>query len=59
MDDVIGNANVYSAYLEGEANKDETCAILKKMICDDRLMLTLNIAATVSRDMKQKGDINI
>lgn len=59
MDDVIGNANVYSAYLEGKANKDETCAILKKMIRDDRLMLTLNIAATVSRDMIQKGDINI
>lgn len=59
MEDVIGNANVYSAYLEGKANKDETCAILKKMIRDHRLMMTLNIAATVSSNRIRKDNIKI
>jgi hypothetical protein len=48
MDDMICNANVYSAFLEGKATKDEMCAILKKMMRDSRLMMKLNLAATVS-----------
>lgn len=48
MDDMICNANVYSAFLEGKATKDEMRTILKKMMRDYRLMMKLNLAATVS-----------
>ena len=48
MDDMICNANVYSAFLEGKATKDEMRTILKKMMRDSRLMMKLNLAATVS-----------
>ena len=48
MDDMICNANVYAAFLEGKATKDEMRAILKKMMRDSRLMMKLNLAATVS-----------
>ena len=48
MDDMISNANVYSAFLEGKATKDEMRTILKKMMRDSRLMMKLNLAATVS-----------
>ena len=48
MDDMICNANVYSAFLEGKATKEEMRTILKKMMSDSRLMMKLNLAATVS-----------
>ena len=48
MEDIICNANVYSAFLEGKATKDEMRTILKKMMRDSRLMMKLNLAATVS-----------
>ena len=48
MEDMTCNANVYSAFLEGKATKDEMCAILKKMMKDSRLMMKLNLAATVT-----------
>ena len=55
MDDMISNANVYSAFLEGKATKDEMRTILKKMMRDSRLMMKLNLAATVS-NRKKKDD---
>ena len=57
MEDMICNANVYSAFLEGKATKDEMRTILKKMMRDSRLMMKLNLAATVSS--RQKKDENI
>ena len=55
MDDMICNANVYSAFLEGKATKDEMRTILKKMMRDSRLMMKLNLAATVSSiNIKEK-----
>ena len=48
MDKMICNANLYSAFLEGKATKDEMRAILKKMMRDSRLMMKLNLAATVT-----------
>ena len=52
MDDMICNANVYSAFLEGKATKDEMRTILKKMMRDSRLMMKLNLAATISSRKK-------
>ena len=49
---MICNANVYSAFLEGKATKDEMRAILKKMMRDSRLMMKLNLAATISSRKK-------
>ena len=48
MDNKISNANVYSAFLEGKATKEEARSILKKMMRDPKLMMSLNLAATVS-----------
>lgn len=48
MDNIICNANMYSAFLEGKATKDEMRTILKKMMRDSRLMMKLNLAATVT-----------
>lgn len=45
---MICNANVYSAFLEGKATKDEMRTILKKMMRDSLLMMKLNLAAAVS-----------
>ena len=53
MDDMICNANVYSAFLEGKATKDEMRTILKKMMRDSRLMMKLNLAAAVSSRKKK------
>ena len=57
MDDMICNANVYSAFLEGKATKDEMRTILKKMMRDSRLMMKLNLAATVSNRKKKEDRI--
>jgi hypothetical protein len=54
MDDMICNANVYSAFLEGKATKEEMCTILKKMMRDSRLMMKLNLAATVTNRNKKR-----
>lgn len=52
---MICNANVYSAFLEGKVTKDEMRTILKKMMRDSRLMMKLNLAATVSNiNIKEK-----
>ena len=48
MEDIICNANAYSAFLDGKATDEEICSILKKMMNDSRLMMTLNLAASVS-----------
>lgn len=48
MEDIICNANAYSAFLDGKATDEEICSILKKMMHDSRLMMTLNLAASVS-----------
>ena len=53
MEDMICNANVYSAFLEGKATKDEMRTILKKMMRDSRLMMKLNLAATVTSKRKK------
>ena len=57
MEDMICNANVYSAFLEGKATKDEMRTILKKMMRDSRLMMKLNLAATVSCRKKKDEKI--
>lgn len=57
MDDMICNANVYSAFLEGKATKDEMRTILKKMMRDSRLMMILNLAAAVSSRKKKDEKI--
>lgn len=57
MDDMICNANVYSAFLEGKATKDEMRTILKKMVRDSRLMMKLNLAAAVSSRKKKDEKI--
>ena len=57
MDDMICNANVYSAFLEGKATKDEMRTILKKMMRDSRLMMKLNLAATVTSKRKRDEKI--
>ena len=48
MEDMICNANLYSAFLEGKATKDEMRTILKKLMRDSKLMMKINLAATVS-----------
>ena len=48
MKDMICNANLYSAFLEGKATKDEMRTILKKLMRDSKLMMKINLAATVS-----------
>lgn len=53
MEDMTCNANVYSAFLEGKATKDEMSTILKKMMRDSRLMMKLNLAAAVSSRKKK------
>lgn len=53
MEDMIYNANMYSTFLEGKATKEEMCTILKKMMRDSRLMMKLNLAATVSSRKKK------
>lgn len=57
MDNMICNANVYSAFLEGKATKDEMRTILKKMMRDSRLMMKLNLAATVTSKRKRDEKI--
>lgn len=54
---MICNANVYSAFLEGKATQDEMRTVLKTMMRDTRLMMKLNLAATVS--CRQKNDEKI
>lgn len=54
---MICNANVYSAFLEGKATKDEMRTILKKMMRDSRLMMKLNLAAAVSSRKKKDEKI--
>lgn len=58
---MICNANVYSAFLEGKATRDEMCAILKKMMRDSSLVMKLNLAATVNgkKDKRRKNSLNI
>ena len=58
---MICNANVYSAFLEGEATKDEMRTILKKMMRDSSLVMKLNLAATVNgkKDKRRKNSLNI
>lgn len=48
MEDMICNANVYSAFLEERATKEEMCEILKEMMNDSHLIMTLNLAASVN-----------
>ena len=48
MEDLICNANAYSAFIEGKATNEEICAILEKMMHDSHLMMTLNLAASVN-----------
>ena len=48
MNNMICNANEYSAFLEGNATKDEMRTILKKLMRDPKLMMKINLAATVS-----------
>ena len=56
MEDMICNANVYSAFLEGKATEKEMRTILKKLIRDSRLIARLNLAATVSNlDIEDKS----
>ena len=50
MEDIICNANVYSAFLEGKATRREVMAILKRMISDPNLILMLNLAAYAMSD---------
>mgnify|MGYP003514699704 CR=1 FL=1 len=52
MDEIILNANAYSAFLEGTATKEEMREILKTMLEDSKLMMTLNLAACISDNSK-------
>lgn len=52
MEDMICNANVYSAFLEEKATKEEMCEILKEMMNDSHLIMTLNLAASVNISSK-------
>ena len=45
---MIANANEYSAFLEGTATNDELRTILKTMLIDSKLMMTLNLAACIT-----------
>ncbi len=54
---MICNANVYSAFLEGKATKDEMRTILKKMMRDSQLIMMLNLAATVTNSHVNKEKI--
>lgn len=51
---MIYNANVYSAFLEGKATKEERCAILERMMHDPRLVMELNLAAAGSVSSSNK-----
>lgn len=46
MDETIYDANVYSSFLEGTATKEETWAILDRMMQDPLLVMELNLAAS-------------
>lgn len=48
MGDMISNANVYSAFLEGNVTKEAMRVVLEKMMSDSQLMLELNLAAEVN-----------
>lgn len=48
MGDMISNANVYSAFLEGKVTKEAMRVVLEKMMRDSQLMLELNLAAEVN-----------
>lgn len=48
MEDMICNANAYSAFLEERATNEEICEILKEMMNDSHLIMTLNLAASVN-----------
>ena len=45
---MLCNANLYSAFLEGKATKNEMRIVLKKMMRDSRLMMKLNLAAAIT-----------
>lgn len=47
MDDMVCDSNVYTAFLEGKATKEETRAVLDEMMNDPLLALALNLSASV------------
>lgn len=54
MDNMICNANVCSAFLEGKATMEEMRTILERMMRDPRLMMKLNLAATVANNKRKE-----
>ncbi len=54
MDNMICNANVCSAFLEGKATMEEMRTILERMMRDSRLMMRLNLAAVIN-SKEEKG----
>ncbi len=48
MDNMICNANVCSAFLEGKATMEEMRAIFERMMRDPWLMMKLNLAAAIN-----------
>ena len=45
MESTIRNANIYSAYLEGNATTDETQIILNRIMRSSRFIMELNLAS--------------
>lgn len=52
MDEMIVNANAYSAFLDGTATNEEVRTILETMLKNPRLMMTLNLAACITDSNK-------
>lgn len=53
MEDMIRNANLYSAYLTGSTTREENCKIMKRMLKSPILILELNLAAVNISNTKE------
>ena len=47
------NANLYAAFLEGNATKDENRIVLKRMIRSTRLIMELNLASAINKGKRR------
>ena len=51
------NANLYAAFLEGKATKDENRIVLKRMIRSTRLIMELNLASAINKGKRRLGNM--
>lgn len=49
---MLCNANLYAAFIEGTATKDERRIVMKRMLRDSRLILRLNMAAAITNQTR-------